>query len=213
LERRSWTVFVLRCELLPIVSTRHCLTACRYSVAAPVPERTLPELLAKVLLAFALDFERRSEVSLAIAANLLRVLDEAGVRVRDLPARSGVSKEGLQMAMGIAGKRKLAVVEPDPAAGPFKVARLTKKGAASKDACRALLAAVEKHWLAEFGADDVNALRRPLEEIVGDSTPERSPLFKGLEPYPHGWRAKVRRPHTLPHFPMVLHRGGFPDGS
>jgi hypothetical protein len=28
-----------------------------------------------------------------------------------------------------------------------------------------------------------------------------------------GWRAKVRRPTTLPHYRMVLHRGGFPDGS
>jgi hypothetical protein len=35
----------------------------------------------------------------------------------------------------------------------------------------------------------------------------------GLEPYPDGWRASVRRPETLPHFPMVMHRGGFPDGS
>ncbi len=25
--------------------------------------------------------------------------------------------------------------------------------------------------------------------------------------------ADVRPPQTLPHFPMVLHRGGFPDGS
>ena len=40
-----------------------------------------------------------------------------------------------------------------------------------------------------------------------------SPLFRGLEPYPDGWRAKVRKPDTLPHYPMVLHRGGFPDGS
>ena len=38
-------------------------------------------------------------------------------------------------------------------------------------------------------------------------------LFGGLEPYPDNWRASVRRPATLPHFPMVLHRGGYPDGS
>jgi hypothetical protein len=39
------------------------------------------------------------------------------------------------------------------------------------------------------------------------------PLFGGLEPYPDNWRALVRRPDVLPHFPMVLHRGGYPDGS
>jgi hypothetical protein len=34
-----------------------------------------------------------------------------------------------------------------------------------------------------------------------------------VEPYPEGWRASVPRPEVLPDFPMVLHRGGFPDGS
>jgi len=27
------------------------------------------------------------------------------------------------------------------------------------------------------------------------------------------WRAAGRKPATLPHSPMMLHRGGFPDGS
>ncbi len=40
-----------------------------------------------------------------------------------------------------------------------------------------------------------------------------SPLFTGLEPDPAGWRGAVRKPRTLPHYPMVLHRGGYPDGS
>ena len=30
---------------------------------------------------------------------------------------------------------------------------------------------------------------------------------------PLSWRAAVRRPATLPHYPMVLYRGGYPDGS
>jgi hypothetical protein len=38
-------------------------------------------------------------------------------------------------------------------------------------------------------------------------------LFRGLGPYADGWRASVHKPDTLPHYPMVLHRGGFPDGS
>jgi len=86
-------------------------------------------LLSQVLLAFTLDFERESAVSLAVAANALRVLTGEGVRIRDLP-----------------------------------------------------------------------------------------------RPYPGGWRA--RNPYlrqttavlddpdgALPHYPMVLHRGGWPDGS
>jgi hypothetical protein len=39
-----------------------------------------------VLLAFAIDFEGESEVSLAISANVLRLIGEEGVRVPDIRA-------------------------------------------------------------------------------------------------------------------------------
>jgi hypothetical protein len=45
----------------------------------------LSALLSRVLLAFAIEFECESDLSLAISANIVRVLDEKGVRVRDLP--------------------------------------------------------------------------------------------------------------------------------
>jgi hypothetical protein len=35
----------------------------------------------------------------------------------------------------------------------------------------------------------------------------------GLEPYPDNWRARVKPPLVLPHYPMTLHRGGYPDGA
>jgi methyltransferase (TIGR00027 family) len=38
-------------------------------------------------------------------------------------------------------------------------------------------------------------------------------LFEALEPHRDNWRALVRPPRTLPNYPMVLHRGGYPDGS
>ena len=59
----------------------------------------VPTLLAQVLLAYTLDFERASDVSLPLSANFLRVLDETGVDVRELPALAGVSKEGASMAL------------------------------------------------------------------------------------------------------------------
>jgi hypothetical protein len=74
------------------------------------------------------------------------------------------------------------------------------------------LEAVEDQWQTHFGAAAVRAIRSSLEPLVGDGDAQ-SPLFAGLEPYSDGWRAAVRKPTTLPHFPMVLHRGGFPDGS
>jgi hypothetical protein len=57
------------------------------------------------------------------------------------------------------------------------------------------------------------ALRIALETIVGGGSTENSPLFSGLEPIPENSRAGVPKPRTLPHDPMVLHRGGYPDGS
>lgn len=173
----------------------------------------LPALLSKALLAFAIEFERESDASLAIAENVVRVLDEKGVRVRDLPLLTGVSKEAIAMAMGFLEKRGFAVVGPDPSASRTKLARLTPKGQAAKDDSRRLLATVEQRWEARYGKDTVRAVRESLEPLVGEATAESSPLFQGLEPHPEGWRASVRKPQTLPYFPMVLHRGGFPDGS
>ncbi len=157
---------------------------------------TLPALISKVLLAFAIEFESESDLSLAISANVLRVLTEEGLRVRDLAGRSGVSKEAISMAMGVLTKKGIAVAKPD--------ARLTSRGRAAQDAYRKLLAMIEERWRARFGTENIDNLRKGLD------LPR---LFEGLEPYPDGWRASVRKPSTLPHYPMVLHRGGFPDGS
>jgi hypothetical protein len=59
----------------------------------------------------------------------------------------------------------------------------------------------------------VRAVRAAVEGLVGGGTPSDSPLFAGLAPYPDGWRAEIALRQTLPHYPFVSHRGGFPDGS
>ncbi len=173
---------------------------------------TLSALLSRVLLEFAIEYESESRLSLAIGANVVRVLNEKGVRLRDIPLLSGVSKEAIAMATGILRKARIAAVEPD-LAGRGKVVRLTAKGREAQDAYHRLVGAIEERWEVKFGKDAVRKLRESLERLVGNATPERSPLFRGLEPYPGRWRAAVRKPETLPHYPMVLHRGGYPDGS
>jgi len=35
-------------------------------------------------------------------------------------------------------------------------------------------------------------------------------LVAGLEPPHGGWRGSLCGPAAVPHYPMVLHRGGFP---
>ena len=180
--------------------------------APPASPDDLPlwALLSRALLAFAIEFETESGRSLAISANLLRVLTEAGVRRRDVPAVAGVSKEAVAMAMGAAAGNGLAAEEPDPAGGRWKVIRLTAAGARAQRAYHDLVAVIEERWQDRFGADQVSALRAALERLAAGDPP---PLSAGLEPYPDGWRAKAGRPGVLPHYPMVLHRGGYPDGS
>lgn len=173
----------------------------------------LPVLLSRVLLAFALDFNRASELPLAVSANVVRVLDEEGVRVRDVPGRAGVASEAAENTLGRLSKSGHVVVGPDPAGTRARVARLTATGAAAQRAYREHLDVIEQHWSARLGRDQMRSLRQVLERLAGDPAAERSPLLAGLQPCPGGWRASIAAPRTLPHYPLVLHRGGFPDGS
>jgi len=173
----------------------------------------LPALLARVLLSFAIDYERESGLSLAVSANLLRVLDAEGIRRRDLPVPTGISKEAVAWVLGILTRRKLAVEEPDPAASRGKVVRLTASGLDAQRAYAAYLVTIEDRWRERFGADAISALGRALEPLATGSGGQPPPLFGGLKPYPDNWRASVKPPGTLPYYPMVLHRGGYPDGS
>ena len=167
-------------------------------------------LLSRALLAFALEYERAPGPSLAVSANVLRVIGPDGVRTRDIPVLAGISKEAVAMAVGRLAENGLATEGPDPGGGRFKFTRLTAAGTAARDGYADRAAAIEADWRARLGAGRVAALRAALEPLaVGDPPP----LFAALEPYPDNWRARVKPPLILPHYPMTLHRGGFPDGA
>ncbi len=172
----------------------------------------LPALLAKVMLALAVTFEQKSKVSLAMSANVLRLVGKDIVHVRDLPAKSGVSKEAIATALSFLTKKRYAIVETESAPRRTKVVFLTPKGRKAATAYTSILADLETAAESRFGGVAIDNLRQSLKNLVGDGSP-KSPLFQGIEPHPENWRAKVPRPETLPHFPMVLHRGGYPDGS
>jgi DNA-binding MarR family transcriptional regulator len=173
----------------------------------------LSALLSQVLLAFAIEFEQESKLSLPISANVLRVLNEKGERVGDLPRMAGVSKEAISMSTGLLEKRGYIAIEPDPASSRVKMARLIAKGLDAQAAYRRRLGVIDERWRSRFGRGDIGNLRESLECLVDEPAAQQSLLFQALEPYSEGWRATVRKPETLPHYPIVLHRGGFPDGS
>jgi len=194
--RESLRALVNRIELdLP-----DCLPILGYGLFSRGPDRKRTEpvgdlpfaaLLSRPLLAIAIEFEREPDISLAIAANVLRVLDDKGIALRDLPRKTGVSKESIAVAMGILRKKRLVAEES-------RIVRLTPQGVETQSACAHRLAVIEDRWQA-------HSLRDALERIV--------PRLEIADLYRDGWRSKVRPPDTHPHYPMVLHRGGFPDGS
>jgi methyltransferase (TIGR00027 family) len=173
----------------------------------------LPALLSRVLLSFAIEYESEAGRSLAADATVLRVLAADGTRLRDIPPLAGVSKEAVSGALGVLTRARLAAEEPDPAARRGKVARLTPQGRRAQHRYHELTTAIERRWRERFGAETPGALRAALEPLATAPEGEPPPLFGGMQPYPDNWRAAVRPPVILPHYPMVLHRGGYPDGS
>jgi len=187
-------------------------TAGADGAGSAVDDLPLPALLSRVLVTFAVEFERESATSLAISADVLRVLGDGWTRVRDLPALGGVSKEAVSMASGFLVRNDRAETGPVPAPDRGQRIRLTPSGRRARDRYGPLTAAIEDRWRTRWGDALIAGLRTRLERLAGSADPAR-PLMLGLEPYPDGWRARVRRPQLLPHYPMVLHRGGYPDGS
>lgn len=179
----------------------------------PPRELALPELLAKILVAFAAEFDANSAAPLALCANVLRVTPDSGIRVRDLPALTCLSPEGIADGLRQLARRRLGTVRSDPAGGRARFLAIAPEASRARDAYPTLAAQIENDWKKRFGAAAVARLRASLESIVLDPDGLPSLLLRGLTPHPGGWRAQLPPLAGLPHFPMVCHRGGFPDGS
>ena len=179
-------------EYLPIVGGANGMVA----DLVPAERRESPParvhlcaLLARALLLYTLDFERDSALSLPLCANVVRVLEEAGVLVDEIPARSGISKEAASMALTFLVRSGYVAV--DGATSATKLARLTSEGRAARDACGSLHAELESRWAAQFGVEALRRLRSSLELVLERRKEARTLLSLGLEPYAGGWRASA----------------------
>lgn len=160
-------------------------------------------LASQRLVALTLDLEEGAAASLPLAANLLRVVGSGVARIRDLPVLTGVSKEAVAMATGFAARRSLARL------GPGRTIQLTEGG----------LQAVEEYRRRAREVKD-DRLRHALDAVLeqGEALsacfvpPEG--CWRGEHPYLAQTQRLVARPTAaMPWHPMVLHRGGWPDGS
>lgn len=207
-------------RFLPVVGGKGLFTA--EAVDLPdgeaSPDHGLPTLLSRVLLAFTLDYEAHASVSLPIAANALRVAAAEPVPVRDIPLAAGVSKEAVGASLTWLQGAGLVYVGPAPD-GRGKAVSVTPAGATAQAEHTRRLDDVEQAWSGRFGRDAVETLRGALEAVVTDDF-----LRPCVVPPDGAWRstgrykkvtaAFVENPTAaLPQHPMVLHRGGWPDGS
>jgi hypothetical protein len=97
-----------------------------------------------------------------------------------------------------------------------KIIRLTPIGGEAQTHAERLHGEIGARWAAQAGSR--------LEAALADLLAREDLLALGLRPPARGWRAS--KPYlaqtramledpsgVLPHYPMVLHRGGWPDGS
>jgi DNA-binding MarR family transcriptional regulator len=199
-----------------------------------VPGTGLPTLLSRALMSFRAEFERDSALSLPVSANALRVLSADGVALADVPRLAGVSREAVSLSVGRLEKGGLAVSGPDPAGGRGKYVSLTPRGERAQAAYHRRAGGVVDGWRARSGDGVIDGLAGALRALyairdtgpgsAADSGPARPLISAGLVPGPDGWRANppyarltqamIADPAgALPHYPMVSHRGGYPDGS
>lgn len=177
---------------------------------APTPATGLYSGLARMLLAYAREYDGVREMTLAVALDFARVIPTGGVLVRDLPLTAGLSKEAVAIQVGRFERAGLGLVDRDERGS--KVFNLTASGVTERDAALARLEVLEAGWTTTS-----SGLREMLSRIVSDR------MSEGLRPPTSGWRASgpyraqtsalVADPAAaLPWFPMVSHRGGYPDG-
>lgn len=163
----------------------------------PVELLDVSALLSRVLLGMALDYESAHPLSLTTSANVLRVVDAKGTPSRDLPRRGGVDKAGVVAATNFLQRNGYVEIGNDK----DKVVRPTAKGRAEQR---------------EYARTDWQhpALEQVLCEL--DLTPGLRPpdgSWRTVKPYAQQVEAFLSDPRAaLPHHPMILHRGGYPDG-
>ena len=145
----------------------------------------LPVLLSRVLLAFALEFERESKTPLSLCANAIRILGDDPLPETEIPKRTGCSEE----TAGLGWQHKpYVIVEKDPSRGRGKFVRLSEAGIKTQHAYYSRTPKIEEMWKTRFPTA-TKEVRESLTTLL-----ERAELSDGLKPPPGTTRAGVQTP-------------------
>lgn len=152
----------------------------------------LPVLLAQLLLAFTIEFDRESRVPLGLCANTLRVLGQTPVPLSEIPRLTGTSPENSDIGWQA---KPFVAIEPDPAARRGKVARLTPLGLKVQQKYHRLVREIEARWEARFGGENIRGIRDCLESLFAARSVEGRPLLgEGMVPAEGTVRAGEQAP-------------------
>jgi DNA-binding MarR family transcriptional regulator len=193
-------------DTMPIVrhgwATRREDEPARRPGPVAVADLGLDSLLARPLTALALEFEASGKLSLALSANLLAALGTEPTPLRELPGATGIQREQVDNVAGYLERAGLAELVPIPGPKRGKALALTERGEKARAASARKLMRLEATWDERHGA----VLKRVRETL--------EPLNVTFAEHPPGtWRAQAKELALLPRFPLVTHRGGFPDGA
>jgi hypothetical protein len=162
----------------------------------------LVALLGRTLTALTVEQERDATASLPLAANVLAAVGPDVIPTRELPGRTGLSKEGIAMAVGYLERHQFATPQPG------RAVRLTRRGLDALDAFRDRA----------DGEVDGDGVRGALDDLLGRRDALAAAFvppagcWRGEKPYLTQTRRLIDDPlGALPRHPMVLHRGGWPD--
>jgi DNA-binding MarR family transcriptional regulator len=90
-----------------------------------------------------------------------------GARLTELAGEAELTKQAVGEV--VTDLERIGYLErvPDPTDGRAKILRLTQEGREAQEAGFRIIREIEEEWAERYGADDVAALRRVLEEVAG----------------------------------------------
>src|SRR3954466_5407190 len=94
---------------------------------------------------------------------LLSFVPDDGIRLAEVVAASGLTKQALAQALAPLEAGGYLHVAPDPADGRARIVRRTERGRDVVDAVRAMQGAYERRWAEQVGADRWASAREVLD--------------------------------------------------
>lgn len=98
--------------------------------------------------------------------SVFRFIDPDGTRLTALAERSGFTKQAIAEVVDELERHGYLERTPDPRDRRAKLIRLTARGRAGQLAAARILGDMEHLWARHLGQDDIDTLRRMLEEIL-----------------------------------------------